>query len=297
MEHTCGRVMQWLEDPDLGRLTLCEHYGYMVRELDLGFPVPRTVVAPRINASGTSDRTALHAERAVVMSVDCFVPAGDGLSRRVVTERLRAYAAPGRRPVFSWSEDDGAQRRVVLRADSLTWPLARFGADVATGLSFVAPSGLLEDYAATTVVVGAVPAATGGRRYPVRYPRVYLSAAAAGIDGAGLVVNGDAWNAPTDHVTRLYGPCTGPRLVNVTTGQEISLPGLVLGAQQWAQVDTSAATIRLNDRAAESLYGWQQWGVSSFFQLAPGANFLRFAPQSYDDERARAEIVFRPATL
>lgn len=297
MAHVCGRVMQWLEDDALGRLTLCEHSGYMVRDLDLGFPQARAVVAPRINASGTSDRTSLHAERAVSMVVDCFPPDDASLTRRVVLERLRAYAAPGRRPVFSWSEDDGVQRRVVLRADDLSWPMARFATDQAMQVSWVAPSGLLEDYAASTVVVGAVQPVSGGRSYPARYPRVYVTSSLGGVDGAGVVRNGDSWNAPADHVARLYGPAVGPRLLNVTTGQVISLPGLVLTAEQWAEVDTSAATIRLNGRAAETLYGWQEWGVSSFFQLAPGVNFLRYAPESYTDERARAEIVFRPATL
>lgn len=283
-----------LEDDVLGTLTLTPDHGYLVRTLDLGFPEARAVVAPRINANGVDDRTALHGARVVSFTVDCFPPADGSASRWSVVERLRAYAHPARRPSLVFVSEDGRERRVTLRGEPPSWPISLPGLDQAVQMVFTAPSGLLEDNAVTTVTVPAVPALTGGRSYPLRYPRTYPRGSVA---GAVPVTNGEPWGAPTDFVARLWGPCTGPALVNVTTGATLSLPGLALTAEQYAEVDVREATIRLNGRANETLYGYQAWGVSSFWQLVGGVNQVRYAPDSYDDASARAEITFRPAVL
>lgn len=282
-----------LHCPELGTLELSFANGYEVTAFDLGSPTVRTITSPRINASGEDDRTVLTGARVVTMTVACWASEGGGITRRQAVERLRAYANPRYRPTLVFSEDDGVDRRVVLRGDPPRWPFTPEGASLPVTLSFEAPSGLLEDAEATTVTVpaalGAQPGLTYARTYPRRYP-------ATSITGARDVPAGPVWGVAVDHRTQLWGPCTGPRLVNVTTGGVLALPGLTLSADQYVEVDTSGATLRLNGRPAESLYAWQQWGVSSFWRLAPGSNAVRYSPDAFGGD-ARAVLTYRPATL
>ncbi len=61
------------------------------------------------------------------------------------------------------------------------------------------------------------------------------------------------------------GPCTNPKLVNLTTGLQQALVGLGLAADQYAEVDVANSTIRLNGRPAESLDAYRDWANSSFW--------------------------------
>lgn len=282
-----------LESAALGTLELSYANGYVVTAFDLGSPTVRAVTSSRINANGEDDTTALLGARAVSFTVRCFAPEDGSRSRRSVLERLRAYASPAHRPVLVFCEDDGVERRVVLRGEAPTWPLTPEGSSVTVQMAFVAPSGLLEAAAASVVVVSAQAAPEPGRTYPLRYPRIYP---AGSVTGTVEVVNGEVWGAPADFVAQLWGPCASPVLTNVTTGGVLSLPGLTLGADQYAEVDVREATIRLNGRPSESLYGFQEWGVSSFWQLAGGENLLRYSPATYE-AAARAVVTFRAASL
>ncbi|NAE18057.1 hypothetical protein [Enterococcus hirae] len=282
-----------LEADGLGTLELTEANGYIVTNLDLGFPEVRAVTQARINAHGVDDSTALLGARAVTFTVACFAPDDGSLSKRDVLARLRAYANPAYRPALIWSEDDGVEQRVVLRGEPPTWPLTAEGVSTKVQMAFTAPSGLLETFSTTAVVVPAVTFRESGRAYPLAYPRQY--SAAAPFD-AVTVANGGLWNASVDHVTQLWGPCIGPRLLNVTSGTVLALPGLTLADDQYAEVNTREATIQLNGRVGESLYSWQEWGTSSFWQLTGGANLLRYSPDSFG-AAARAVVTYRTATL
>ena len=282
-----------LESAVLGTLELTYANGYVVTDFNLGSPTVRAVTSARINANGEDDVTALMGARAVSFTVRCFAPDDGSRSRRAVMERLRAYANPAYRPVLIFCEDDGEERRVTLRGESPNWPMRPEGASVAVQMAFVAPSGLLEAAAATVVNISAQPATEPGRTYPLRFPRKYP---VGSVTGTTAVTNGEAWAAPADFVAQLWGPCTSPVLTNVTTGAVLSLPGLSLGGDQYAEVDVREATIRLNGRPSESLYGFQEWGVSSFWQLAGGQNLLRYSPATYE-AAARAVVTFRAASL
>ena len=286
--------VQYIEEASLGRLRLDDpRTGYVVTKLDLGHPTVRAVTTDRVGAPGSLDDTAFHGARAVSIEVKCSASEDGATSRRAVLDRLRAYTSPGRRPVLVWAEDDGVERRVVLRGENapLTFDRAPGGIGIPVQLAFVAPEGVLERLAETTATVSAVATPGSGIGFPVRLPFGFPRSSTY---GATRVVNGGTEAAPP--VIELWGPCTSPVLLNLTTGQRISLPGLTLTAQQYAQVDVAAATIRLNGRASESLYSWQEWGVSVFPWIAPGENLLRYTPTDYG-AAAHAAIRFRERSI
>ncbi|GAB3598630.1 hypothetical protein GCM10027586_00740 [Kineococcus gypseus] len=279
-----------LEDPVLGVLLLDAEHGFSAVTIDPGFPVVRVNAEDRPNANGQHDDTALFGARAV--TVQALVMGTATTSRRELVERVRAYCHPARRPTLVWHEGDGVERRADLRGEGATAPLTgSLGRELTATWS--CPSGVL--YAAEESVVevpaGGIPE-PGIRlpvRFPVRFPRTTLA-------GTVAVANGDVYNTDADHVTQLWGPCTSPRLVNVTTGLEVCLPGLQLAAAQYVEVNTAAPSLLLNGRGEESVWGWQEPGVSELFQLAGGVNALRYAPAKWSG-RARAVVTFRPATL
>jgi len=286
-----GGFTRWLEDITLGRLLLDPDHGYIVTKMDLGHPSVRAVSNDRVGASGAIDTTAFHSSRAVTLEVSCFDT--DQLSRRDVIARLRAYTSPGRRPALVWQEDDGVDRRVLVRGDSTGWALekAGLGAAVSVQVAFVAPDGVLETLAQTTADVSALPTPGAGLGFPVTLPTAFPKTSTYNTT---RVMNNGTEAAPP--VFQLWGPCTSPLLLNLSTGQRLSLPGLTLTAQQYAEVDVANATILLNGRPAESLYAYQEWGVSSFFWLAPGRNLLRYTPASFSED-AHAVVRFRERSI
>jgi hypothetical protein len=280
-------MMERLEDETLGRLDLDVANGYVVRALDLGFPATRGVIADRVNAHGVADRTEFYGARVVAVEVAVVAPPGE---RRAALDRLRAYAAPHRRPSLYYAEDDGVVRRVRLRGEQLGWPLV--SDTVVVQLVFVAPDGVLEDEVESMVTAwAAVSGSDPGRAYARAYD---LSYPAASTEGTSVVTNGGTENAAP--VLRLHGPCENPAVANLATGEEILFSGLALTAEQFVEVDVREATVRLNGRADQSLYGRMDLARSSLFWLAPGENPIRYSPANFGTP-SRAEVIFRSAWL
>lgn len=279
-----------LVDTTLGTLYLDTDHGFSGVTIDPGFPAVREDVEDRPNANGTYDGTALIGARAVTVSA--LVMGTASTPRRVLVERVRAYCSPARRPVLIWDEGDGVERRAVLRGQGASAPL-QGGLARQLQATWACPSGILEAADVTTVTINAGNTPEAGLPHPRRYPKRYPLSSVAGVT---QVVNGDVYNADADHVTQLWGPCTGPRLTNITTGLVISFPGITLAGDQYLEIDTANPSVRLNGRPTESMWGWQEAGVSDLFQLVGGINSLRYAPASYTGN-ARAVVTFRPATL
>lgn len=289
----------YLEADGLGRLELDERRGYIVTQLDLGWPTVRAVSNNRVNAPGADDTTALYGARAVSFEVACFAPDDGSSSRRDVMARLRAYVSPGRRSVLVFCEDDGQRQRVRLRGDGVGWAMsgASPGVSVRVQLSWSAPDGILEDAEATTANIAAYSAQVAQfvRTYPKTYPLRYDEPAST---GALAVINGTEPAAP---VLRLWGPCTNPRLLSVDTGAELVFGNevrgdLILTADQYAEVNVREATVYLNGRKAEPLFDRLNLLRSSFLWLAPGVNRLRYLPEQFD-LGARAQVIYRRAFL
>lgn len=277
-----------LDDAELGTLTLDDASGYVVEKLDLGFPAARSGVAERVNANGVRDDTAFYGARAV--SLNLAVYGNGGTTRREALDRLRAYASPRRRPLLYFREDSGAERRIQLRGDQLGWPLEHPEVTL-VNVAFVAPSGVIESAAEVTAEATAAVAPEGGESYNRGYPTTYP---AVSVFGATLMTNDGT--EPAAPVMQLWGPCTDPRLENLTTGEAITFAGLTLTAEQYAEVDVREATVRQQGLASQSVYHLLNLAETSLWWLDPGPNYVRYAPASYGPG-ARATVAYRSAWL
>ena len=116
-------------------------------------------------------------------------------------------------------------------------------------------------------------ATSGGGR---TYNRVYNLTYAAGGAGGSITATNNG-NFPTRPTARIDGPVTDPRIENVTAGKFLQFSGLTLAAGDWLDIDFANRTVLLNGTA--SRYGFLT-STSSFWELAPGANEIKFTSGS-----------------
>jgi len=278
----------WLEHPALGEFQLSDRSGVRAATLDDRTPAARVSSEARTNADGEDDNTAYHGARAISVTLSLHGGEDGGGPVEDLIDQLAAYTTPDLRPYLVKDAQNGRPaRRIRLRGDSMSAPREMPGY-AAVQVSWSAPAGVWESVDEVSVSVLAGADVEPGLAHPRFYPKVYP---ATTLTGAVPVVNGGT--RPTPPVMRLYGPCTDPRLVNVTTGLQQSLIGLNLATDQYAEVDVLASTIRLNGRPAESLDAYRDWGNTSFWWLAPGTNYIRYVPASVSGDSPRAVLTFR----
>lgn len=280
-----------LVDDKLGTLLLDEAHGYVVTEVDLGFPVVRSNSVDRVNANGADDSTLFYGARAVAVTVQVFASDDGSVSRRHALDSLRAYASPVRRPVLVFDDEgDGSERQITLRGNQLSWPLSN-GRLATVRLAWEAPDGIIEDAVESsqqaTASLDQEPGRTYNRVYSLTYPAFSVS---------GAVDCSNAGNEPAAPLLQLYGPCVDPYVENLSTGEGIYFSGLTLTAEQYAEVDVKAATVRLNGDAAQSIYGQLDFSKTVLWWLAPASNYVRYGASSFD-AGAHAVITYRSAWL
>lgn len=119
-----------------------------------------------------------------------------------------------------------------------------------------------------------------GREYPRVYPLTYQEGF------SGIVVANNVGNFNTRPTARIDGPCTSPRIENVTTGQLLRLRTELL-EDQFLEIDFDARSILLNGTA--NRYG-DKVISSTFFDVIPGENSIRFAAEAFQEG---AQLTFR----
>src|SRR5690606_18997933 len=85
-----------------------------------------------------------------------------------------------------------------------------------------------------------------GFTFPVSFP---LSFGGSSSEGSGRVDATSDGTAPASLVTRIFGPCVGPSVRNLSTGGRLDFPGLSVGAGHWLELDSSAKTVRADGSA------------------------------------------------
>lgn len=244
-----------------------------VSKFDLGFPVVREVTDERPDADGTDDETALFGARAV--SVTLSVTGDETTDAAQALDELGAFLRPGRRPWLYYRMEGHEERCIQLRIDQAAAPLAveQFGW-VDASLAWKAPTGRSQS-TVTKEASATAGGAESGRAYDRTGDRVYPATA-----GTGSVVLTVGGNIATDPVIRILGPCTDPRIANDTTGKTMELVGLALAAGEYLELDVAARTIRLNGEGSVSAnrYRFLDFAASSWWDLVPGPNTIRFYP-------------------
>lgn len=188
--------------------------------------------------------------------------------------------------ILRWTPSGQATRRMVVRC--LEDPQDDGGFLKTFQLAFVSRSPNAEADVLKSVDTSAMVEGGGGAvEYPLEYPFSFGDASAGG--SAACTNAGDA---PAFPVVKIYGPIVSPALRNVTTGEALSLPGLVLAAGDFAEVDMRAETILYNGSPDFSLIGKLDPLTSDFFALVEGLNSIVLSG-SGSTAATKATILFR----
>ena len=131
-----------------------------------------------------------------------------------------------------------------------------------TGLASTSTgSGTVTDLGGVSIPVGGVvmPASTAPS------PSIVTSAGAS----------------PSQWTAALYGPCTGPKLANDTTGLTLEFTDdLVLAPGEFAQLDSATRTVTRNNDPGQVITGNLNFRTSDWWLVQPGTNLLRYYPSS-----------------
>jgi hypothetical protein len=253
--------------------------GGVVKLVDFspGFPEVRRVQYLNPGWNGATDYTMLHGAKAVAVTLRLDPSAGVPIMATLST--LRAWVAAGRDVLLYYTPYGMAERVLYLRGEQLgaDLPMAAIVSGVVdVQLQWSCPDGV--EFAAVTTettVMLQTPLTTGGRPYPLVYPRTYTAQV-----GTGVAVVTNIGTASTAPVVRIFGPVTGPVLTNETTGLVFAMAGYIIGDTEYLEVDMSAKTVQLrgvpgadaNRRGRVTTKGW--WTV------VPGANTIRFTSET-----------------
>ena len=251
--------------------------GIYLQSLDAPMPEVRAVTEARTDDDGERDTTQLFGARAC--SIELLVTE----AARTFEDDIARYLHPRVRPYLVVEDTGWSQaRRLGLRSDQFSAPLGvdlplRDGRRVQ--VQWRCPDGVWEADALSSATVNADVDATTGLSLPFSLP---VALAATQASGAATVSNVGA--VPAHFTARLYGPCTDPSLRNETTGEEITFAGgLVLAAGDYIEIDTRDRTAYLTVNGSSSRVdrlGFLDWAASSWWQLEPGINQIRYAPSA-----------------
>jgi hypothetical protein len=264
--------------------------GIAHTSLDVAFPGIREVVANRTDDDGTRDTTTRHGAAAVSLALRLYETG----NTRLLIDEFKGFCRPGQRPYLVVTDDEWPQvRRIMLRADQVSAPIeAGRGGIRDIQASWKAPDGLWEDNGQTSLTIAADVPSTTGFSFPLVFP---LALAATLSSGAVETVN--VGNVPAHWTARLYGPCTAPRLINSSTGQEVTFgESLVLAAGEYVEVSSQDRTAYLLSNTSQPRLGDVDFEVSRWWQLQPGLQQIRYAPTE-PTAGSQAELTFRPRWL
>ncbi len=101
----------------------------------------------------------------------------------------------------------------------------------------------------------------------------------ATLTGSPVVVSGG--NVAVPWTGKLYGPCSGPELANDTAGGTIRFTtALALAAGEFVALDSRMRTALLNNDSSQSVLGFLDFSASTWWQMQPGSNSIRYSPNS-----------------
>lgn len=251
--------------------------GIACTAFDPGWPTARDVVSNRPGGNGTIDETSYFGARAVTAQLAIY--GGTAGTRRANLDKLAPFCDPGRRPVVEYQDPTGGVRRqMTLRAQPGTAPLTNPSITEAQ-VSWVAPSGLIESALLSTEWIA--PAADApGLGFPYSFPVSWP----AFTGGPVMAVNGGT--LPAEWRAAIFGPVTGPALVNDAAGQRLSFPGLSIAAGDYLLLDSAERTVLLNGVEGSSRYGALDFTESTWWQLGIGASHLQFTAEAFGDSPA-----------
>lgn len=273
-------------------LVLHPSLDYVPQRITVSSPAMREVAEPRTDDDGETDTTQMFGSRVVSLELAVI---DERTPTEVLIDQLKMFLHPRSRP-FLHVADDGwpEERRIRLRVDQWDEPYEGYAASHTrpVQLQWKAPDGVWEAASETSLTVAVDIPSSEGRTYPKTYPWSY-----PGTLSSGATIVGNAGSIPSHFVARLYGPCTGPSLLNGATGEEITFTSsLSLAAGEYVEVDTRARTAYLLSQTSASRLTYLDFAATSWWRIEPGDNPLRYVPATAQ-AGAAAVITYRPAWL
>lgn len=247
-----------------------------VVDFDPGFPGVRSVRVPRPGWNGESDYTRYHGSKAVSLVLRLYSATS---SIMAVLSALRSWASPARNVQLFYTPDGMAERVLYLKGDQLGQPLplaAITSGVVDVQVQWACPDGIEYSSAVTQTSILLQNATSGGRTYPLVYPRTYTSQIGT---GAAVVTNaGKVDSAP---IIRMFGPVTGGKIANDTDGGKyLEFSGYALGDTDYVEINMGAKTVQWRGEAGANANRRANVTTPGWWVLKPGDNTIRFTAAS-----------------
>lgn len=179
--------------------------------------------------------------------------------------------------VLRWTPTGKPQRRMTVRLTE-DLPVRTRGIVAEWDLMLVSSDPLEYEETLNQAITSELEDAFGEGQFsfPYSYPYSYGSAT---LGGEVIVTPGGT--ADVFPFLSLVGPITSPRLTNVTTGESIYFPGLVVPDGQALEVSTRGETALLN--GSVDVLHYIDWVSSSLWSLRKGvSNTVRVSGTGFD---------------
>jgi hypothetical protein len=299
-----ARMSAGLEVSDILDLMDDELNGIIVDSVDLGWPDVRESAGVWTDADGGWDFTRFFGARGVSLG-GTLVTSARG-SRMQAYRALVPYLAPSARPVLIF----------CLNADQEVHYLRLRGASYSGAVTnplfttwqgqWRAPEALAYSMLPQSATVLPVEHTDVGRIYAEPQPdeteptdpdawvpdRKYPA-----MTGAVSANASNEGSAPTWPTFEIHGDCTGPVIVNDTTGQTFAMkPGFRVHHGETLTVDTRHRAVYLGADPGSTRYGQVDFTRSTWWPLVPGPNSIRFDPAAAE-ETSSLDITWQNAHL
>ena len=274
---------------DADELVLLPSDTVLLTAFEVGTPEVRAVMRGRAGRDGYADETAHLGNGLATISGEFW---GDETSTAAeLLDRLKRFCHPSRRPLLVYRWDGTEERTATLRYDGIGDPVTVERQNlIAWHVSWHIPAGVSVGVRRTVTANPGL--GESGRTYPKTYPRAYPL-----HTGNGTVLVEHPGSAPTAPLVRVYGPCSGPRLANNTTGQRLEFfSSLSVAAGDFLELDFDQRTVRMNGNAdaGANRRRYLDFGRSAWWTLQPGMNEVVYYPIT-STVPSVAEITYAPA--
>lgn len=278
-------------------------------------PVVRVVAEDRVGGNGSFDTTTYLSAATVTLNLLLYGEPATvgatgygatyqstyggvvGMGQAAFMDALGPLLSPAARPYLIVTDDDWLTARQLtvrldsmqkIRSDPTNWPVQ---------INWVAPNGVWESAVEETAAVPAfVPSTTG-----LDFSSSGLDVSSSGVDmppsssDVEFILNLDG-TAATAWVIDLYGPCTGPKIANDTTGMTLEFTDdVVLGAGQYIELTLTDRSANLLSDPSQSQLSNLIFSTATWAPLQPGVNLIRFYPTSAGDG-SEAVVAYRAAS-
>jgi len=244
-----------------------------VVDFDPGFPAARSVRIPNPGANGELDYTTLHGGKVVALTLRTNPDLG-AVNPALAT--IRSWASPARNVALVYTPTGMSERIVYLKGDQLGAPLpldAMLFGVVDILVQWACPRGVELSSALTQTVVPLQSVTTGGRTYPLIFPRLYTAQVGA---GTAIVVN--AGKVDSSPIIRMYGPVTGGRISNDDDGgKALEFLGYSLSSTEYVEIDMAARTVQFQGLPGAAYNVRSKLTTRQWWTLKPGNNTIRFS--------------------